>query len=146
MMVARGPSSRLGASAGAADTRSEAAAANHLAAIRAVWIGIGHPNRLCGQESEKKFQQGESLVDVLALAIFVHQESVALALRGARVRSNLACTKSLFHRFFFDVERNRSRARGGASLARRARTLHGRKEPQKLVADARNPRFIEQSS
>ena len=72
-------------------------------AIRSVWIGIGHPNRLCEPDSEKKFQQGESMVDVLAVAIFVHQESVALALRGTRVRSNRVCTKSLFHRFFFDV-------------------------------------------
>jgi hypothetical protein len=115
-------------------------------AIRSVWIGIGRPNRLCERDSEKKFQQGESMVDVLAVAIFVHLESVALALRCARVRCNHACTKSLFHRFFFDVERNRSCVRDDASLIHRRSALHDCKKPQRLVSDARNPRFIERTS
>ncbi len=107
MMVAREPSSRLGAPPQALLTRvPEAWHRITWQAIRAVWIGIGRPNGLCERDSEKKFQQGESMVDVLAVAIFMHQESVALASRCARASSNRACTKSLFHRFFFDVERN----------------------------------------
>jgi hypothetical protein len=115
-------------------------------AIRSVWTGIGRPNRPCEPDSEKKFQQGESMVDVLAVAIFVHQESVALALRCARARNVVACTKSLFHRFFFDVARNRSCARDDASLIHRRSALHDCKKPQRLVSAARNPRFIERTS
>src|SRR5262245_26623268 len=106
MMVVREPSSRPGA-----------LAQTLLARVRRPWQRItwqgdsldldrNRPrNRLCERDSEKKFQQGESMVDVLRVAIFVHQESVALALLVARVRSLRACTKSLFHRSFFDVER-----------------------------------------
>jgi len=115
-------------------------------AIRSVWIGIGCPNRLCGRESEKKFQQGESFVDVLALAIFVHQESVAVVLFDASVSSRRACTKSLFHRFFFDLERDRSRVRADASLVRRERALHECVTPQRLVSDTHHPPFIELTS
>src|SRR5262245_20367944 len=115
-------------------------------AIRSVWIGIGRPNRLCEPDSEKKFQQGESMVDVIAVAIFVHQESVALALRRARASSNRACTKSLFHRFFFDVECDRSCARDDASLIHRRSALRGCKKSQRLVSATRNPRFIERTS
>jgi len=115
-------------------------------AIRSIWIGIDRPNRPSERDSEKKFQQGESMVDVLAVAIFVHQESVALALRRGRAIDNRACTKSLFHRFFFDVERNRSCARANASLIHRRSALHECMKPQRLVSDARNPRFIERGS
>jgi hypothetical protein len=115
-------------------------------AIRSIRIGIGRPNRLSGRESEKKFQQGESMVDVLALAIFVHQESVAVVPFDASESSQRACTKSLFHRFFFDVEHNRSRVRDDASLVRRERALHECVTPQRLVSDARHPPFIELTS
>ena len=86
------------------------------------------------------------MVDVLAVAIFVHQESVALALRCGRAISDRACTKSLFHRFFFDVERNRSCARDDASLIHRRSALRECVKPQRLVSTARNPRFIERRS
>jgi hypothetical protein len=115
-------------------------------AIRSIWFGIGRPNRLCGRESEKKFQQGESFVDVLALAIFVHQESVAVMLFDASVSSRRACTKSLFHRFFFDLERDRSRARDDATLVGRERALHECVMPQRLVSNTRHPPFIELTS
>src|SRR5438093_12523932 len=105
MMLAREPSSRLGALPQALVTRVPRPWQRITwQAIRSVWIGIGCPTRLCERDSEKKFQQGESMVDVLAVAIFMHQESVALALRCARASSNRACTKSLYHRFFFDLE------------------------------------------
>ena len=85
-------------------------------------------------------------MDVLALAIFVHQESVAVVLFDASVSSRRAHTKSLFHRFFFDLDSNRSRARDDASLLRRERALHERVTPQRPVSDARHPRFIELTS
>jgi hypothetical protein len=147
MMVAREPSSRLGAPPQVLLTRAPRAAQRITwQAIRSVWIGIGRPNRPREPDSEKKFQQGESMVDVLALAIFMHQESAALASRCARASSNRACTKSLFHRFFFDVDRNRSCARDDASLIHRRSALHDCKKPQRLVSAARNPRFIERTS
>jgi hypothetical protein len=45
-------------------------------------------------------------MDVLALAIFVHLESVALVPLVACMSSKRACTKSLFHRSFCNVEHN----------------------------------------
>jgi hypothetical protein len=147
MMGAREPSKRLGALPRALLTLVPRPRQRITwQAIRSVWIGIGRPNRLCEPDFEKKFQQGESMVDVLALAIFVHQESVALALRCARASSNLACTKSLFHRFFFDVECNRSCVRDDALLIHRRSASHDCKKPQPLVSAARNPRFIERTS
>jgi len=115
-------------------------------AIRSIWIGIDRPNRPCERDSEKKFQQGESMVDVLAVAIFVHQESVGLVPRCGRAISDRACTKPLFHRFFFDVERKRSCARSDASFIHRRSASRECVEPQWLVSDARNPRFIERRS
>ena len=85
-------------------------------------------------------------MDVLALAIFVHQESVAVVLFDASVSSRRACTKSLFHRFFFDLERDRSRVRADASLVRRERALHECVTPQRLVSDTHHPPFIELTS
>src|SRR5262249_22562893 len=147
MMGSREPSSRLGALPRALLTRVPRPWQRITwQAIRSVWIGIGRPNRLCERDSEKKFQQGESMVDVLAGAIFMRRESVALALRYARASSNRACTKSLFHRLFFDVECNRSCARDDVSRIHRRSALHDCKKPQRLVSDARNPRFIERTS
>jgi hypothetical protein len=85
MIGAREPSHRLAVLPKALLTLARRSPRESLGeAIRSIWIEIGRPNRLRERDSEKKFQQGESLVDVLALAIFVHQESVALASRCAR--------------------------------------------------------------
>jgi hypothetical protein len=147
MIGAREPSHRLSVlPKAAARTRPVVPVRITWQAIRAIRIEIGRPNRLCERDSEKKFQQGESLVDVLALAIFVHQESVALAARCARASCRRACTKSLFHRFFFDVARNRSCVRDDASFIHRRSALHDCKKPQRLVPDEHNPRFIERTS
>jgi hypothetical protein len=147
MIGAREPSHRLGVLPKALLTLRPWSPRESLGeAIRSIWIEIGRPNRLRERDSEKKFQQGESLVDVLAVAIFMHQESVALASRCARASYSRACTKSLFHRFFFDVARNRSCARDDASLIHRRSALHDCKKPRRLVPGARNPRFVERTS
>jgi hypothetical protein len=71
-------------------------------AIRAIPIGLECRKGLCGAKSEKKFWQGESMVDERVVAILPHWESIIDALLTCLGESVVVVHVILISWAFFD--------------------------------------------